>query len=346
MLDFEKLQSVIEEKISGCDRVIIVPHNNADFDAIGSALGLSLIAKKYDKPFTIIVNDPPHIIEPGVKKIINECNKNYQILKKDKFLKNSRANGEKDLYILTDVNKKNLICVNDLLPDEDSVIVIDHHNPFYDNNHPELCTVNSNNIFIDNEKSSASEIVTELLKRMEIVIPSDIANYLYSGIYLDTCKLTKNCKSNTMTMAALLLDSGATTSKVNEYFMEDIESDRKVQNLIRNIKITSLTIAYATAEEDEEYTREELAKVADYALKYGVDASFAIGKIEDEYTSVSGRSNEKIDMDAVMKSLGGGGSPTSGASRRIDVSVDDLYKELVKSLTPSCMLNKGDKEKK
>ena len=334
MFDIKYLKSIIEGKINKCDRVVIVPHNNADFDAIGSALGISLICKKHNKPFTIIVNDPPHIIEPGVKKIINECNKEFLIQKKDKYLKNKNKD-EKVLYILTDVNKHNLISVNDILPDKEDIIVIDHHNPAYDSNHPERSTVESNYIFIDNEKSSASEIITELLKCMKIEIPSNIANYLYSGIYLDTCKLTKNCKANTMTMAALLLSSGANISKVNDYFKEDIVSDRKVQALVSNIKITNYMIAIVKAMEDEEYTREELAKAADYALKYGVDASFAIGRIEDDYVSVSGRSNEKINMDAVMKSIGGGGSPTSGAARRQNITIEEMYNDLIDTLTPS-----------
>ena len=341
-INIEELKGFIENKIKECDRVIIVPHINADFDAIGSALGLSLIAKKYNKPFNIIVNDPPHIIEPGVKKIINECNKEYLIEKKDKYLK-TKDDNEKVLYLLTDVNKKNLICVNELLTDPDNVIVIDHHNPGYDKEHPEKSTVEVNNIFIDNVKSSASEIVTELLKSMEIEIPSNVANYLYSGIYLDTFKLTKNYQDNTMTMAALLLSSGATAEKVNEYFREDIESDRKVQALVSNIKITNYMIAIVKAMEDEEYTREELAKAADYALKYGVDASFAIGRIEDDYVSVSGRSNAKINMDAVMKSIGGGGSPTSGAARRQNVTIEEMYNDLIDTLKPSYA--KDDKNK-
>ena len=326
MFDIKYLKSVIENKIKNCDSVVIIPHNNADFDAIGSAIGLSLIAKKYNKPFTIIVNDPPHIIEPGVKKIINECNKEYDILKKDKYLKNRKE--ENELFILTDVNKTNLIAVDDILPDKDDIIVIDHHNP-------DEKTVESNHIFIDNEKSSASEIVTELLQNMKIEIPSDVANYLYSGIYLDTCKLTKNCKANTMSMAAFLLSSGANINQVNDFFKEDIKSDRKVQNLMSNIKITSYMIAIVKASEEDEYTREELAKAADYALKYGVDASFAIGRIEDDFISVSGRSNEKINIDLVMKSIGGGGSPTSGAARRQNTTVEEMHKELIKTLTPA-----------
>ena len=341
-IDISELKSVIENKIKKCDRVVIVPHLSADFDAIGSAIGLSLIAKKYNKPFTIIVNDPPHIIEPGVKKIINECHDDFLIQKKDKFLK-TRDEKEKVLYILTEKKKKNLICVNDLLTDPDNVIVIDHHNPAYDAEHPEKNTVEVNNIFIDNIKSSASEIITELLKEMEIEIPSNVANYLYSGIYLDTFKLSKNYRDNTMLMGALLLSSGATPEKVNEYFREDIESDQRVQGLISNIKITNYMIAIVKAQEDKEYTREELAKAADYALKYGVDASFAIGRIEDDYVSVSGRSNNKINMDAVMKSIGGGGSPTSGASRRQNVTIEEMYQELVDTLMPAYA--KEDKNK-
>ena len=201
MFDLKKLKAVLEEKINKCDRVVIIPHNNADFDAIGSAIGISLIAKELNKPYTIIVNDPPHIIESGVKKIIDECKDNYEILKKDKFLK-AQSNKSNPLFILCDVNKANLICVNDILPDKEDVIVIDHHNS--DKN-----TVNSDHIFIDCEKSSASEIITELLQSMKINIPSDAANYLYAGIYLDTAKLTKNCKANTMNMAAKLLEAGA-----------------------------------------------------------------------------------------------------------------------------------------
>lgn len=330
MFDLNKLRKILESKISKCDRVVIIPHNNADFDAIGSAIGLSLIAKEHNKPYTIIVNDPPHIIESGVKKIIDECKDNYEILKKDKFLKN-QENVSNTLFILTDVNKINLICASDILPDKDNVIVIDHHNS--DKN-----TVESNHIFIDCEKSSASEIITELLQNMNINIPSDAANYLYAGIYLDTAKLTKNCKANTMNMAAKLLEAGADISKVNEYFREDYRSDRRVQSLISNIKITNCMVALIKAGEDEEYTREELAKAADYALKFGVDAAFSIGKIADNVVSISGRAVDKVNVGMIMETVAtngmGGGNPYSGAAKLTDQTIEDAYNKLVDTLKP------------
>jgi len=327
----QELKEVLIEKIKGADKIVIVPHDNADFDAIGSAIGLSLIAKKYHKPYVIIANDPPHIIEHGVKKIIDECKGNYEIVKKDKYLK-IRDTNQKELFILTDVNKSNLVCVNDILPDEDNIIIIDHHKDSEN-------SVKAQKMFIDVEKSSASEIITEVLNDLKIKIPPDAANYLYCGISLDTVKLTKNCKGRTLKIAGSLLDSGANISKVDEYFIEDYQSDRKVQNLIGNIQITNCMIALIKAEEDEEYTREELAKAADYALKYGVDASFSVGKIENNVVSISGRSKGKVDIGKIMEVVGeggkyGGGNPYSGAVKFTDRSIEESSKVLLKELIP------------
>ena len=51
-MDLQELKKTLESKIEKANRVVIIPHNNADFDAIGSAIGLSLIAKKYNKLVT------------------------------------------------------------------------------------------------------------------------------------------------------------------------------------------------------------------------------------------------------------------------------------------------------
>lgn len=329
MIDIKSLKKTLEDKIGKCDKVVIIPHNNADFDAIGSAIGLSLICRELNKPATIIVNDPPHIIEPGVKQIITECNKEFEILKKDKYLKHKEDN---ELFILTDVNKRKLICVDDCLPDPDNIIIIDHHNS--DSN-----TVQTKNTFIDASKSSASEILTEVLQEMNIAIPSNVANYLYAGIYLDTAKLTKNCKSSTMHLAGDLLSVGADINKVNEFFKIELESYRRVQNLlINNIKINSCLIALIKANEDEEYTIEELAKTADDALKFGADASFAIGRVEDNLVYISGRSSSKVYIGKIMEKVAptglGGGHQYMGAARLYDKTIDEAYSILVKELKP------------
>ncbi len=328
--EIEDLKKTLEKKINSAKNIVIAMHDKADFDAIGSSIGLSLIAKKYNKPFTIVMNDPPHMTESGVKMIVTECGKEYQVTKKDKYLKKRDTDGE--LFILTDVNKKNMVCVGDILPDEDNIIIIDHHKLSEQ-------TVKSNHVFVDDERSSASEIVTEVLESMEIEIPKDVANYLYAGISLDTDGFKKNNKERTMAAATHLVKSGANSNKVKEYFKVDFESYRKVNSLlINNFKMTGLMLSLVVANEDIEYTREELAKVADAGLTFGADVSFAVGYIEDDVVGISGRSNGKVDIDAIMKNIApegkGGGSTYSGAARLEGETIENAHKALVKELKP------------
>ena len=46
MKDIKGLKESLIYGINTSDKVIIIPHVNPDFDAIGSALGLAVIAKK------------------------------------------------------------------------------------------------------------------------------------------------------------------------------------------------------------------------------------------------------------------------------------------------------------
>jgi c-di-AMP phosphodiesterase-like protein len=321
----ENLKKVLERKIKSCDRVVIIPHNFADMDAIGSAIGLSLIATHFNKPYTIIDNDPSHLIEAGVKKIINECDGKYEIITKDKYMK---KRGNKELYILTDVNKTDLICVKDILPSEDHIVIIDHHEP-------DDTTVKATQKFINPKRSSASEMVTDLLKTMEIDIPSDVATYLYSGIFLDTVRLSKPKSRLALHIAADLKDYGADTNRVNDYFKEDLESYLKVHESIKNIKIHSCMLAIIKTNEDIVYTKEELSKIADEAMILGADASFAIGVRNDNTIGISARSTGNIDINAIMEKFGGGGHDTSGAATITDSTIEEVYNKLEKVLKPS-----------
>ena len=329
MINIKELKETIEKKLDFVDKVIILPHNSIDYDAIGSALGLSLNIKKYEKEFFNLMNDPTYKIDYGVKSIIDDASKEFNIINRDEY-NNIKGN---DLYIVTDVNKKCLVSINDYLKNPDNIVIIDHHEE--DGN-----TIESNNRYIDKSASSASEIVTKLLCNNKVKIPSNVANYLLAGIYLDTHNLTTNVTGETARMATKLIDCGANVEKVTELFEEDFVSDRKVQELVSNLNMVTYKVAILAASEDSEYTKEELAKAADYALKFNPDASFSIGKIDDDLISISARSRAKIDVGKVMSEFGGGGSPFSAAARLSDTTIDDTAKKLVKILEPKYKVQK------
>lgn len=315
------LRIYISEKMKNAKKVIIIPHINPDFDAIGSAAGITLIAKKFKKESRIIVDDDINAIDDGVRLIIDELNKdNELVINKSKY---KDIKNKDDLFILTDVNKKKLISMNNII-NKKNTVVIDHHESGDD-------TVLSNYEYIDTNVSSASEIVTRLLTLYKIKIPKDIANYLLAGIHLDTNRLTKNTSSNTFKVISKLLDSKADMSKVTNFFVEDFYSDRKVQNLVNMLDISNYTVGTIIAK-DCLVEPIELAKAADYSLRYGLDAVFALGKIDEDTISISSRSQGKVNVGAVMREFDGGGHMYSGAAKIKDATIEEVGIKLKKLL--------------
>jgi len=316
----------LESKILSSSNVVIVPHNGIDFDAIGSAIGLASIVKKLKKTPIIVIDDASTKIDYGVQVVIDEAKNEYTIVNRDKYLQGSN---DDDLFILTDVNKSYLVSINDRLTNPEQVVIIDHHNE-------DDKSVESNLKCIDPSISSASEIVTHLLNLFKCKCSPEVANYLLTGIYLDTNKLTKNVTPETMKTVAKLLEFGANINKVTDLLSEDFFSDRRVQELVSKAKITTYSIAMILAEESDEYTKEELAKAADYLLKYRVDAAFSIGRIDEETISVSARSKEKINVGLVMQEMEGGGNQFSAATKLKDTTIEETGKKLIKLLQPNC----------
>ena len=158
-------------------------------------------------------------------------------------------------------------------------------------------------------------------------------------------KLTKKGdRKETHKWAGMLVEEDADLDKVNELFSEDLYSDRKVQDLISNhMNIFSYTVACMIGEDNKKYTPEELAKAADYSLKYKVDAAFAVGKIDNDTISISARSKGKINAGAIMQEFNGGGNLYSAAAKIKEETASEVGKKLIKSLKPEFYLELNNK---
>ena len=320
----------LESKILSCKKVVIVPHNRIDFDAFASAIGISLIANNLKKHSVIVIDDPIYNIDSSVKNVIDTARKKYNIINKEKYLS---IKDDEDLIILTDTNKSNLICLEEEIKEIDSnnIVVIDHHDKGEK-------TVKTNNIYIDCKSSSASEIIVKLLNSFKIKLTSEVASYLLAGIYLDTNRLKKNTTSDTYKIIAKLMENGANNSTIDEWFKKDFESDKKVSELFSKAIIYKYSFAIVLAEETCIYTQEELAKVSDKLLKYGVDAAFTIGNVDENIISISARSKERVNVGKVMEALDGGGNKHSGATKIFNESIDEVGKRLIKLVKPSYII--------
>lgn len=326
METIKDLKVNLESKILSSKNVVIVPHNRIDFDAFASAIGISLIVEKLEKQSMILVDDPIYNLDSSVKSVIDDARKHFNIINKEKYLK---TKDKDDLVIFTDVNKSNLVCISDNLKDIslEKRFIIDHHDKG-------IQSIETNYDFINTKSSSATEIIVKLLNCFKIKYSSEIANYLLAGIYLDTNKLTKNTSPDTFKIVARLMENGASNSVIDNWFAEDFESDKRVFELVSKAIIFKYSYAIVMADDSLEYTREELAKVSDQLLKYGVDAAFAIGNVDENLISISARSKERVNVGEVMKELDGGGNRYSAATKLTDDSIEEVGKRLIKLIEP------------
>ncbi len=334
----KRLKQTLDEKIQGSSSITIVPHTRIDFDAIGSAIALYILALRQKKEVNILIDDNYSELDVGVQTILREIiTKSFNIIKYAEY-KEKFANKD-NLLILTDTSQKSLIPIEEDIVNEKiakrKMIIIDHH-PFGKS------TIEATDKFISADYSSACEIITKMLFLSRTKFSSEIATYLYAGIWLDSNRLTKKGALNeTHKWAGRLVENNADIDKVNDLFIEDYNNNQKIQDLVsKRLTMFGYTIAYLIGEDGKKYCSEDLAKAADACLKYRVDASFAVGNIGNNTVSISARSKGNINVGEIMEAFNGGGSIISAAAKVNDEIPSEVAKKLIKSLKPNFYINK------
>ena len=323
----ESLDKVLEEN----DSVFLVPHNRPDMDAIGSCIGMNTICEKMFKKTYIVIDDEIETLEKVTRGVLEDVNQELNIIKSSD-VKNLAT--DHSLLIVLDTNKDYMISVKEQLHLFKDIFVIDHHRT--DNN-----TIKARYLFIDDTLSSTCEEIGVLLSIYGIRIKPRYANYLFAGMILDTNKFSKNVSPQTLAVASKLVTDGADASIANNMFLEDYEHDRAVQRIVDHTDFH--TVAYAIASDDDinntVYDIEDIAKAADYLLKYQVNASFALAYIDEETISISARSKGLIDVEKVMNVFGGGGNKVSAAARVKGYTLEQIKRKINEILVPTSYLD-------
>lgn len=314
MQSSKKIKACLDMLLSRCDTVFIIPHNYPDYDAIGACIGIDLICKKMNvTPYTVI-NDCPDVI---VKKIISQSELN--VIHNDEV---DNYKTDNSLLLIVDCNKEELVPVRNRLQEFDDIFILDHHKVG-------PTTINAKYSFIDERLSSTCEEVTRLLKMFNVKEYGKYANYLYAGIVLDTNRFVRNVTANTHESAANLVSAGANTEEVSKFFLEKYDNDRLMQKLINNtIFMGDYAIAFQKDLEDI-YTKIEIAKAADYLLRFDVEATFALAYNDKGHVCLHSRSKDSVDVDKIMKEFGGGGSELSAACEIVGYRLNEVLDALI-----------------
>ncbi len=306
---------ILESKIKESSGVLIMGHSSPDFDSIGSAVGIARFA------MSVISNsfaELPEDKRPQVNIIVDKNNDTFNICREqlapmkiyeDIFIGKEAAKDLVDsetVLIICDVNNPYIYEAPELVGTVRNIALLDHHRLAH------ALTYTPFLQYVEATKSSASEIVSEILLRSKYsdTLHKEEAEVLLSGIMLDTNNFTRNAGQQTFEITHYLYSRGAHTGVVREFFNESLEELLLADEFESNARLyrDCIAITWMSAETSDIASHRIIAsKVADKLLRIrGVEASFALVKIDDDVV-ISGRSKGGINVQLILERLKGGG---------------------------------------
>ena len=328
--------TLLERRLLACDSVLIMGHSNPDFDAIGSAVGAYRLCRSILEAGNRD-HVPVHIITDKTCDTYDVCSEHLATLPEYENVFIDKAAAQQavssgTLLILTDVNNPFIFeapgivgCIS--APDGISnIAVIDHHRqvgelPFRPFLH-----------YIEATKSSASEIVSEILQQSPYAetLHKEEANLLLAGIMLDTHNFTRSAGAQTFEITYYLYGRNAHTDVAREFFNERIDELLIAGDFDAHTRLYADAFAITWLSEDHVPSggdRIAASKAADKLLGIrGVEASFALALVPDG-VAISARSKGNVNVQLIMEKLDGGGH-FDMAGAQVPGNVPEAYDRL------------------
>ena len=204
----------LRKEIKKSSTIFLMAHKDMDLDALGSCIGLYTILTKKNKECYIIIDDKQH--EMGVEKVLLELDGYLKIIKSENIEEKLNKRIKKNLLIILDTNKTDLVQSKDALKKFDRKLIIDHHDI-------SKSTIKDAVKIIDNKVSSTCEMITELIEYYDVEVEPYYATVLLSGIVLDTNNFTLKTTSDTYYSAYYLTCLGASAKKVQYLLKQDLD---------------------------------------------------------------------------------------------------------------------------
>lgn len=309
--------------------VIVMGHKNMDFDALGASLGVYEICKALKANVNFVYEDS--LVEFQTKRAFRQVFTNAQINEMTITpLKAMQVVTDQTLVIVVDTHRPEMTMAPKILEKCKEVCVIDHHrkgesfinDPVFQYHEP--------------QSSSASELVTELIyyQPNKINVSEETANFLLSGICLDTKFYRSGTSGKTFEMSMILKNYQASVETVTDFFKEEYEEMKLVSGIVNTSKALSPGIYMAKSEDNDIITRTVLSKTAEEILSTkGVQAVFVVGRTNNNEVSISARSANDFNVQVIMESMGGGGHFSKAAVQIPNTSVEhvsEILEEKVK----------------
>lgn len=284
-----------KELVEKSDLVYVVAHINPDGDAIGSTFAVYYALKKMGKDV--------HVIMPSFSSVFNflpGVDTKVDLVKEEEY----------DLLIALDSSDHTRLAMSE----EDfkkakHVIMLDHH---------QISRPYGEFRYIDDNKSSASEIAYLFVKALGVELDENIATLLYTGIMTDTGSFNySNATSDTFRVVAELLENGAKSVEVCKKLNDTIKEAklRLIAKAIDNMEVYyngKVRYTYISFEDIDNLGihDEDAEGMTNYLRSVeGTEVAIYVRGKSDGSLKVSMRSNGNVDISKIAIEFGGGGHP-------------------------------------
>lgn len=318
-VEMRSLSKSLESLIKNHEEVYIMGHTFADFDAIGSALGLYYFASHFVEKVKVIYNED--LVETkakdAFKKLFSKAEIAQITISPSEAFKVKKA---KSLLILTDVHSYDLFMAPELVEKASSVAIIDHHR------RSEKCYEKPVFSCTKPYASSASELVAEMVRynSSRIELPEKVATMMLAGIILDTNHYRNKTSQSTYDASLILKEYGANNDICDSFFKEDYNEFA----LRTKILATGFSPKYGIQVyyyDGEPISKTVLAVVAQHGLTIkDINATFVVGRIETNKVGVSARSDGTVNCQFLLEKMQGGGHFAAAATQLENKSVEEV----------------------
>lgn len=321
----QALKGVMQES----EEIYVMGHHFPDMDAFGASVGVAHIAKLYDIPVHIVLDEKQLIIDvqrcleqiqevPELTSLIISPQEAQSIRKKNSLL------------VMVDHSDPTITMNSDLYASFEKIVVIDHHRRGVE--FPEKSLFS----YVESSSSSASELVVELIQYISTsvkrLLPIE-ATVLFAGLVVDTKSFTVCTSSRTFDVASYLRGLGADSIAVQSLFEEDLSTYVKVNEIIVRSQFISEEIVIATGDTEERYENVFLAKAADILLGMTkIRTSFVLAKLTNGQIAISARSKDGLNVQSIMELLGGGGHFDRAAVQLEGLTIKEAKMQLIQAI--------------
>jgi len=310
-------------------KIVVVPHENPDGDAIGAALGLGQVLQNAGHDVNVVsANDYPDFLKwfsSDVPVAIYDTNKKNA--KKLVF--------EADILICVDFNEaKRAGHLESTIEKFDRTkILIDHHpNP------TQFCDYTVS----ETSYSSTAELVFDVISEIGLSdsINEKAAEPLYTGILTDTGGFNHNISKNTFKVVSQLMEYDINTEKIRSEIYNNFSADRmRLLGYSLNEKMQVFpefrTALISLSKEDLKrfnFKPGDTEGLVNYPLSISNIVFAALFIEKDGYVKASFRSTGDFPANAFSRKNFSGGGHLNAAGGQCDLGLDETIQKFIQLL--------------